>query len=122
MNEDASLIKLVNPNFSFEFMGVVYEIRKATLDKAIQYQEKIKSLKDDSTADLKLVAFCIYIMLKSQIPELTEQIVMENVPADIDTLQTLSTLGFISPTKLALTKAIQNKIMSPSPSENSLQS
>lgn len=119
---DEKLTKLINPQFTFEFMGKSYEIRKATLDKAIQYQQKVKDLKEDPGADAKIMAYCIYIMLKDQIPELTEDQVLQNTPADLDGLELLCQLGFIHPSKLEVAKAIQAKILNQSTTQNSSQS
>jgi hypothetical protein len=117
-------IILTNPEFSFTFMDKEYRIRKANLDKAIQYQQKVKELQDnkDSTSDLKLVAFCIYIVLKDKIPDLTEKEVLENTPADIDVMDCLSILGFINPKKVEMTRKIQENLMNRLTTENSLPS
>ena len=109
-NNEKTIYRLVNPEFDFEFMGKVYTLRKATLDKAIQYQTKLKELSGDSASDAKLISFCIYIMLKDQNSELTEEIVLNNIPADIDALEVLTILGFMSPTKLNEAKEILKKI------------
>ena len=108
--KDNSIVKLVNPEFDFEFMGNSYRIRKATLDKLISYQNKVKDLEGDAGADSKLIAHCIYIMLKDKIEGLTEQTVLENTPADIDILDILSKLGFISPSKMKTVKGIQDLV------------
>ncbi len=120
-NNEDTLIKLVNPEFDFHFMGEEYRIRKATLDKAIQYQQKIKELDGDPAADSKIIAFCIYIMLKEKNPELTEEVVMLHTPADVDGLEILTKLGFINPSKLAMAKKVQENIMNQLTSESSSQ-
>ncbi len=108
---DNSIIRLINPEFVFEFMGKEYTLRKATLDKAVQYQTKARELQDskDPASDAKLVSYCIYIMLKSKIDGLTEETVFENVPADIDTMEILTTLGFINPSKMEKLNQIQEE-------------
>ena len=108
--KDNSIVRLVNPEFQFGFMDKVYTIRKATLDKMVAYKEKVASLKVDVSSDEKLVAFCIWIMLKDQIEGLTEEMVLFNTPADVDTLEVLSNLGFINPSKMKAVKEIQNMI------------
>ena len=107
---DNTLIKLVNPEFTIEFMGKEYRVRKATLDKSIQYQQRVKELKDDPGIDGKLSAAAIYIMLKSQIPDLTEQMVLENTPGDINPIDIAVSLGFLSPSRMSMVKAIQEKL------------
>ncbi len=107
---DTTLYKLVNAQFDFEFDGKTYRLRKATLDKAVQYQAKIKELAGDPAADAKVVAFCVYIMLKESEPTLTEDYILTHIPADIDILELLTTLGFINPTKLELARKIQSQM------------
>lgn len=109
--KDNSIVNLVNPEFDFGFMGTIYHIRKATLDKMIPYQIKVKELEGDAGGDSKLTAFCIYIMLKDKIEGLTEQTVLENTPADIDTLSILSYLGFINPSKMETVRNLQEAVM-----------
>ena len=110
-NKDNQILRLVNPEFDFEFGGKQYKLRKATLDKAIQYQQKMKELDKDIAADLKIIAFCIYVMLKDKDPDITENFVLENTPADADALLILTTLGFISPSKMETAKKIQELVM-----------
>lgn len=96
--EDTTLEQMVNPEFDFVFAGKTFHLRKATLDKAVMYQQKAKDLGEskDIAADIKLLAYCIYIMLRDQDKTITEQWVMENAPATLNVLETLVTLGFIS--------------------------
>lgn len=121
MNQEKnnSIYHLVNPEFEFEFMGDVYKIRKATLDKAVEYQTKIRELNNEPGSDAKLVAFCIFIMLKDQIPGLNEDIVLHNIPADVDTLEVLSILGFINPSKLEQANKIREILIKKSTGEES---
>lgn len=111
-NATSNALKLVNPEFDFEFMGEQFRIRKANLDKAIQYQTKVKELNDakDPSAHLGIVAFCVYIMLKEKKPDLTEAIVRENIPGDVDPLDVLTKLGFISPDRMEKTRAIEEAL------------
>lgn len=109
---DATTYRLVNPEFDFEFMGQTYRVRKANLDKAIQYQKKIKELSEakDDTPTLSIVAFCIYIVLKDKVADLTEDVVRQNVSADVDPLDVLTTLGFISPDKKEKVRIVEEAI------------
>lgn len=103
-------MRLTNPEFQFEFMGKEYTLRKATLDKAVQYQIKAKELiKEEATAsDAKLGAYCVWLMLKDKEPTLTEDVVMSNIPADTNILELLTFLGFTSPSKLKEAQEIQS--------------
>lgn len=110
---DSTLIKLVNPEFELEFNGKTYRVRKANLDKVVQYYQKIDELsktKDPST-DYKLVAFCIYLVLHSVDHSITEQQVLENTPGDLDVMDMLSTLGFINPRKMEKARQLQEAIV-----------
>ena len=117
--KDNSILRLVNPEFEFEFIGNVYKLRKATLEKAIEYQQKIKELNNEPGSDAKLLAFCIFIMLKEQVPYLTEEEVLKNIPADVDTLEVLAKLGFINPSKLEQANKIREALIKKSTGEES---
>jgi|ERR1035437_965357 hypothetical protein len=111
---DTTLYTLVNGEFTFHFAGKDYTVRKASLDKAVQYQQKAKELStnpDPTGMDLKLAAFCIYLILKDKDPEITEQFVLENTPGDIDVLECLTTLGFISQKKAETTRLIEEAVV-----------
>lgn len=123
-----SLIKLTNPEFQIEFDGKEYMVRKANLDKVVQYFQKVQELQDakDPAGDFKIVSFCLFLLLKDKIPDLTQDIVAQNVPGDIDVIDTLATLGFINPEKVRTAKNLQKAViekltmpgyLSPSPSE-----
>lgn len=116
---EETIIKLVNPAFTINFAGKDYSVRKATLDKAIQYQQRLKDLKDDVALDAKIVGYCLYILLKDQDAALTEDYVIQNIPADINGLETLTKLGFINPSTLALIQASQTTIINKLTSGNS---
>jgi hypothetical protein len=113
MDEDKnnSIIRLTNPEFSFEFNGLPYTLRKASLDKAVLYQIKVKELANDPAGDLKLLAYCIWLMLKDKIADLTEELVMQNTPADVDVMQVLSVLGFINPSKMEQASKIKDALV-----------
>jgi hypothetical protein len=119
--EDKQLLELVNPEFDLKFKGETYRVRKATLDKAVQYQQKVKDLQESKEAgsDLKLIAFCIYIMLKDNLPDLTEQEVLNNTPADIDAMECLAMLGFINPRKVEIAKKLEKLAIDKLTTENS---
>jgi hypothetical protein len=109
----------VNPEFTIDFAGKTYSVRKANLEKAVLYQKKVKELRDDPSADAKIIAYCLWLVLKDVDPSLDEARVMSNVPADIDPLDLLITLGFINPQKVGIAKRLQNKMLEGSITENS---
>ena len=124
--DDKTLYNLVNPEFDFGFNNKIYHLRKATLDKAVQYQKKVKELAGDgnidSVSNASILAFCVYIMLKDQEPTITEEFVMNLIPGDVDGLELLCTLGFIHPSKLAAVKEVQASVMKKLTSDSSSQS
>ena len=117
------LLELLNPEFSFSYMGKEYLIKKATLDKTILYHEKIDELSKnrDPAADIKLAAYCLYIILRDVDSSITEEYVLKNTRGDIDTLELLTILGFINPRKMETTKKIQEDVMRKLTSDDSLQ-
>lgn len=110
---DNTLIKLVNPKFNLEFAGKEYSVRKATLEKTVQYYQRIKELKDDPACDLKIIAYCIFLVLHDEVerPEITEEFVLNNTPGDIDLMETLTTLGFMNPKKMEIAQKIQGNVI-----------
>lgn len=120
---DQTLYTLVNPEFDFNWNGQNYHVRKANLEKVVKYQERARTLaKDgDQSGEMKLVAYCIYLILQDAIPELTEEQVMKEAPGDIDSLELMIRLGFLNTArvKALLPTATQtgDKSSSPSPSE-----
>lgn len=107
---DDTLYKLVNPPMDIEWNGTVYHVKKANLEKIVLYQEKAKLLSEskDSGGDAKLTAYCIYLVLRDVIPELTEDQVMKETPGDIAFVDVAIKLGFLNTTRMkALLQTIQ---------------
>jgi len=102
---------LVNPLFDFTLGDIKYEVRKASLEKTIQYYNKVKELKDDPAADLKLVAYCIWLILKEADASLTEEKIQQLVPGDVDIIGVISQLGFINPKKMEMAKRLQEAVV-----------
>lgn len=96
---EKTLHELLNPEFTFKFAGKDYLVRKANLKQGILYQDKVQELLEHKTAsvDLQLVGFCIWLILKEADPTITEDYVLNNTPADIDVVGTLTVLGFMNP-------------------------
>ncbi len=96
-----SLYKLVNPEFTFEWNGQSYEVKKASLQKVVLYQERARQLAEskDLSWEIKLTAYCIFLVLKDKIPDLTEEFVLDNTQGNIDFVELMVTLGFVNPTR-----------------------
>ena len=106
MNED-TLYKLTNPSFDFEWNGAVYHVKKANLQKVVQYQQRARELVEQGSkgTEIKLAAYALYLVLLDVKPDVTEQEVLDNTPGDIDVLDLLVRLGFLNPTRI--TTALQ---------------
>lgn len=97
-----SLLKLTNPPFSLDFDGKTYEVKRASLQKVVLYQQKALELSKEggsAAREPKLIAYCLFLVLKDVIPELTEQDILDKTPGDLSTMEVLTTLGFINPAK-----------------------
>jgi hypothetical protein len=116
-----SIYRLVNPEFNLEFAGKEYRVRKANLDKALQYQTKVKELSEEKSEamTLKIAAFCLYLVLKDSDPTITEEFVWNNTPGDIDPLECMVTLGFMSPKKAETAQIIKGLIEKKQTSDSS---
>lgn len=122
--EGTAIYKLVNPEFEFEFNGKQYKIRKANLEKAIKYQAKAQEFfknKEDGY-DLKLAAYCIYLVLSDQEPELTYEKVLEVTPGDIDPMECFVTLGFMNPKKAEMAKRVSDSVVEKAVSQTTEES
>jgi len=99
--DEKILFDLVNPSFVIKFAGKEFTVRKANLEKAILYQERLRELVDkkDSAIDIKIAAYCLYLVLKDSDPSITEEYVIKNSPASINSLEWIETLGFMTPQK-----------------------
>ena len=62
---------------------------------------------NDPAKDVKMAAYCIYITLKDQEPNLTLEEVLSFVPADIDLIECLRVLGFTTQKKAETLKESQ---------------
>ena len=121
MNQ-STLIKLTNPQFDIEFDGNKYTVRKANLDKFVQYQARVAELIkiQDPAKDVKVTAYCIYLILRDVYKDITEKEVLDKTPADIDVIETLTELGFINPRKIERARQIQEETIKRLITEKSL--
>ena len=102
-----TLAILTNPEFTLQYKGQDYLVRKATIRQVVAYKERIKSLQRQDGADEKIAAHCVYLLLKDKIPDLIEDDVLDNMHGDMDVLELLGKLGFINPEKLEMIKRLQ---------------
>lgn len=109
---DSTLYTLVNPEIDFNWNGTNYHVRKANLEKIVLYQERARALSEakDIAGEIKLTAFCIYLILRDSIPELTEEKVMQEAPGDINAVDVMIQLGFLNAVRVsALLQAMKNQ-------------
>jgi hypothetical protein len=106
---DNTLYELVNPEFDFRFAGKTYHVRKANIEHAILYQKRVQELmeKKEAGVELRLASYCIYLILRESDPNITEDFVAKNTPAEIDVIDILTTLGFMTPQKAEQAKGLQ---------------
>lgn len=93
------LFDLANTEFPITFAGKEYTVRKAHLGMAITYQKKLQELAKSAEPgmELRLAAYCLFLVLNKVDSTITEEFVLENVPGDIDVLGIIQHLGFMSP-------------------------
>jgi hypothetical protein len=112
-----SLVRLLNPAFTFEFADTTYEVKRANIEQVQQYQIKVNELgkKTDvpsAVRDLDLASYATYLILHKKYPDITETFVKENLPGNVDVISYLAELGFIDPQKAEMVKKLQEKIVS----------
>jgi hypothetical protein len=117
-----SLVKLLNPAFSFEFADKTYQVKRANIEQVQQYQMKVVESEKNtdilpSVRDSNMIAYAIFLILHKSYPDVTEEFVKENIPGNIDIISYLLDLGFIDPQKAEIVRNLQGKIVS----ENSSQ-
>lgn len=105
-------LKLVNAPFDITFKGVTYSVNQANLTKAFLFRDRQKQIIEskDNASELKMASYALFLVLKDVIPGLTEDEVSDNVPADIDVLAVLSTLGFMSQQQVDLASQVKKTI------------
>lgn len=97
---DDKLTALVSPPLEYPIGERVYTYRKANLEKGVLFRSRVKQLTttiDDGANDLRMVAYCLWLVLKDEHPEVTEDMLMSVLPADISVNDTLVQLGFMKP-------------------------
>lgn len=118
-----SLVRLLNPAFSFEFAGEIYQVKRANITQVQQYQMRVTELgKQDmipAVRDLDIVAYATFLILNKSYPDVTEDFIKENLPGNMDVMSYLAELGFIDPQRADLIRKLQEKIVSESSSQTS---
>lgn len=110
-------MRLTNAPFKIEFDGAEYEVQKANLSKIAQYQARRAQYLEAKEGgwEAKLIAFCIFLVLKDSIPGLTEDQVLEKTPGDLDGLELMYTMGFMRPAKVKTVPVAEETSASSSP-------
>lgn len=103
---------ILNEPFDYEFAGKVYQVKRASVRQAILFQERVKVLTDtkDASTDLRMGAYAIFLALNAVDKNVTEDFVLDNAPGDIDVMETIATLGFMSQQKVEAMRRIQNAL------------
>jgi hypothetical protein len=118
MNENKdgqSLIDLTNPAFTFKFADREFQIKKANIEQIQQYLIRLQDLSKDTVLlplvrDLSIVSYCIFLVLHKADKTVAEDFVKENMRGDVDPIQVLTTLGFMTPTQANFLQRAQKKV------------
>lgn len=110
-----TLLDLTNPKFTFKFADKEYLVKRATLQQVSLYQAKVSELlketeKSNSSKDIQIITYCIYLILKEVDENITEDFVQANIPGNIIPLELLEQLGFMNPAQAKLMKEIQTQL------------
>ena len=101
-------LELVNAEIPFAFAGKEYRVKRANLSQVIQFPRKAKDVSGDGGGDLLLVAFAVFLILYAVDKNITEEFVLENCPGDIDAVEMLARLGFMSQQKMEVMRNARN--------------
>jgi hypothetical protein len=106
-----SLIKLTNPKFALEWNEEVLQVHKASLQKVAMFQARAQELIAEKTSGMepKLIAYCLWLILKEVKPGITEEDVLSAAPGDLNFQDITTKLGFLSPTKMEAALGSQTK-------------
>jgi hypothetical protein len=117
MDQEKTLVDLINPKFVFKFGDKEYQVKKANIEQVVQYQLRVEDLNKDTTKlssvkELEIMVYCVYLLLRVDDPTVTEDYVRNNLPGGLDGLTLLTTLGFIDPARLQLVQKLKEKLIS----------
>lgn len=107
----SNIVDLVNLEFPLKYNGQEYLVRKATIKQVIMYQERLLEIQGKPSVEQRISAYCVYLILKPYIPDLTEDSVLDNMPGDTDYVDIITGLGFMKPEKLEMVKRLQEEAM-----------
>ena len=104
---------ITNSEFTFPFAGKDYRIKRATLRQVMDFQRKVSEItkQEDAAGDLRIVAYAIYLALNAVDKNVTEDFVLDNADGDMDVIDVLKTLGFMSQQKVAMMGKIRNSLV-----------
>lgn len=106
-------MNLINREMPFSFAGQEYEIKRATLQQVIEFQRRAKEIGDENDAggDLRIAAYAIFLILNGQDKNITEDFVVNNCPGDLDVMDALAKLGFMSQQKVEAMDRVRNALV-----------
>lgn len=113
---DEGLI-MTNTEFDFPFAGKTYKVKKANLSMVMDFQRKVAEIQKekDPAADLRIGAYALYLVLHNTDSTITEQYVNENCPGDIDIVDIIKVLGFMSQRKMVMMGKIGDLLVTKKP-------
>lgn len=105
-------IKLTNAEFTLEIGGRSFNVRKANVEKAILYQAKLQEFLQtkEPQSDLKLVAYCTWLVIRDADSSVDEAWVRQNLPGDVSPLEMLGILGFMNQQKVEIGRKVQDSL------------
>lgn len=103
---------VANIDFTLSFAGKEHVVKKANLQQVIQFQRRSKELSEskDAAADMLIAAYAIYLILHGVDTTITEDYILENTAGDIDVIDIISKLGFMSQQKVETMKKLRNSL------------
>lgn len=112
---------LTNNEFDYPFAGKTYKVKKATLKQVIDFQRKQFEIANekDPAGDLRMASYAIYVILHSIDPTITEDFVTDNAQGDMDFMDVIAKLGFMSQQKVEMMNRLRNSLELPSIGKNS---
>lgn len=94
---------IANLPFELTLAGKVYQVKKANLRQVIDWQRKIMeySKEGDTSANLRSVAYALWLMIATVDTTITEDYILDNIAGDVQVMDVLIMLGFTNQQKVA---------------------
>lgn len=110
-----SSYSIINPEFTFNFNGQEYQVKKANLEQVIEFQRWVKdvSTENDAAMDIRMVARAIFIILKNVDVKITEEGILKECPGGIDVIEVMTVLGFMNQQKIEMMTRARNLLVNP---------